>query len=335
MFGPTIDVAIGLTLVYVLFSSLISVVYEALAGIRDLRSKALENAVISLIDDLPPTPGGLRGFVDKFFGLFGSQMRLRAEAFGAAAAQTLSGQVYGHALIAGLSVKNKPSYIPAENFAAALLAVVRGAATGSLASQVEQGIAQLPQGSSVRQALTTIVQDAQGDWTSIKAGVEGWFDAAMDRLSGDYKRFHQICAFIMGLSLAALCNVDSVYIVRTLYAQPDMTKALDAEAIAISKAGLESKPISNGSIADTTDKIKTAKNALFASAVPVGWDKEAAAKWRDPANVANWLPVALGWLLTALAGLLGAPFWFDSLQKLVNLRGAGPESKTVKPAKAA
>ena len=334
MFGPTIDVAIGLTLVYVLFSSLISVVFEALAGIRDLRSKALENAVISLIDDLPPTPGGLRGFVDKFVGLFGSQMRLRAETFGAAAAQTLSGQVYGHALIAGLSVKNKPSYIPAENFAVALLAVVRGGATGSLASQVEQGIAQLPQGSSVRQALTTIVQDAQGDWTAIKDGVEGWFNAAMDRLSGDYKRFHQVCAFVLGLSLAALCNVDSVHIVKTLYDQPDMTKALDAEAVAISKAGLESKPVSNGSVIDTTDKIKTAKNALFASAAPVGWDKDTTDKWSDPSKVAIWWPVALGWLFTALAGLLGAPFWFDGLQKLVNLRGAGPETKAVKPVKA-
>lgn len=37
-----------------------------------------------------------------------------------------------------------------------------------------------------------------------------------------------------------------------------------------------------------------------------------------------------GLLLTALAGMLGGPFWFDLLQKLVNLRAAAP-----KPAKAA
>ena len=27
---------------------------------------------------------------------------------------------------------------------------------------------------------------------------------------------------------------------------------------------------------------------------------------------------------TALAGMLGAPFWFELLQRLVNLRGSGP-----------
>jgi hypothetical protein len=33
----------------------------------------------------------------------------------------------------------------------------------------------------------------------------------------------------------------------------------------------------------------------------------------------------LGWLVTARAGMLGAPFWFDLLQKITNLRGTGPK----------
>ena len=31
----------------------------------------------------------------------------------------------------------------------------------------------------------------------------------------------------------------------------------------------------------------------------------------------------LGWLLTAAALTLGAPFWFDLLNQFINLRGAG------------
>jgi hypothetical protein len=31
----------------------------------------------------------------------------------------------------------------------------------------------------------------------------------------------------------------------------------------------------------------------------------------------------LGWLITAMAITLGAPFWFDLLSKLVSLRGTG------------
>jgi hypothetical protein len=37
----------------------------------------------------------------------------------------------------------------------------------------------------------------------------------------------------------------------------------------------------------------------------------------------------VGWLVTAAAALFGAPFWFDLLQRLVNLRGTGtkPDEK--------
>jgi hypothetical protein len=33
--------------------------------------------------------------------------------------------------------------------------------------------------------------------------------------------------------------------------------------------------------------------------------------------------VVCGWLLTALAASLGAPFWFDMLSRFVNIRNAG------------
>jgi hypothetical protein len=51
-------------------------------------------------------------------------------------------------------------------------------------------------------------------------------------------------------------------------------------------------------------------------------------------------PVALavlGWVITALASLFGAPFWFDTLQQVIRLKGAGPspDEKTNKTAAAA
>jgi hypothetical protein len=33
--------------------------------------------------------------------------------------------------------------------------------------------------------------------------------------------------------------------------------------------------------------------------------------------------VFAGWLISAVATLFGAPFWFDALQKFVQIRGAG------------
>ncbi|MEM1221017.1 MAG: hypothetical protein AAGH79_18995, partial [Bacteroidota bacterium] len=45
----------------------------------------------------------------------------------------------------------------------------------------------------------------------------------------------------------------------------------------------------------------------------------------------EWVKKVFGWLITSLAISLGAPFWFDLLRKLVNIRGTGgvpPASNT-------
>ena len=57
--------------------------------------------------------------------------------------------------------------------------------------------------------------------------------------------------------------------------------------------------------------------------VPLGWTPEL---WHR-SDLTLWLLSLAGWLVTAFAISLGAPFWFDLLQKLlnINVRGAGPK----------
>jgi len=90
--------------------------------------------------------------------------------------------------------------------------------------------------------------------------------------------------------------------------------------------------------------------ALQQAGLPIGWSAWARprvfndgcakgeARCQEAVPVTNlaWLGnlllIPAGWLLTALACTLGAPFWFDALSKLVRLRGAGgkpPEPSTV------
>ena len=49
--------------------------------------------------------------------------------------------------------------------------------------------------------------------------------------------------------------------------------------------------------------------------IPLGWNP-------NPFSQAfpAWLQTILGWLMTAIAVSLGAPFWFDMLNKIVNVR---------------
>ena len=57
----------------------------------------------------------------------------------------------------------------------------------------------------------------------------------------------------------------------------------------------------------------------LAKTAPIGWPRAA------PERPLDWALMFAGWILTAFAGLMGAPFWFDSLQRLVNVRNAGPK----------
>ena len=49
-------------------------------------------------------------------------------------------------------------------------------------------------------------------------------------------------------------------------------------------------------------------------------------------NQTGGLETLLGWLITALAITLGAPFWFDLLSKLINIRGTGNKTDPAAPA---
>jgi hypothetical protein len=50
---------------------------------------------------------------------------------------------------------------------------------------------------------------------------------------------------------------------------------------------------------------------------------------RIPSKAGGWALKVFGLLLSALAVSLGAPFWFDTLSKFMNVRGAGkvPDAK--------
>ena len=57
---------------------------------------------------------------------------------------------------------------------------------------------------------------------------------------------------------------------------------------------------------------------------PLGWNNIEISEW----NYVNWLGHIIGWLITISAVSLGAPFWFDLLGKIANLRGSGGRVKT-------
>jgi hypothetical protein len=110
-------------------------------------------------------------------------------------------------------IKEKPSYVSKEQFANALMditgmsaAIATAAGTpgglaGALTTAINKKVAPAstttgtsitPSGSTpdaqIHQLLTGMVERNLGDAGKIKSDLENWFDTAMDRLSGVYKR---------------------------------------------------------------------------------------------------------------------------------------------------
>lgn len=76
------------------------------------------------------------------------------------------------------------------------------------------------------------------------------------------------------------------------------------------------------------DALRQQLKILLQKLPEIGWICDVAAHWGS----ANWFAAIVGWLVTALMASLGAPFWFELLGRLVNLRGVGskptiPEAK--------
>jgi hypothetical protein len=84
----------------------------------------------------------------------------------------------------------------------------------------------------------------------------------------------------------------------------------------------------------TNDEIKGFTSEIQGLGLPIGWTGEGR-EWTNRllpsegdsiiACVLAWLMLATGYMITAFAVMLGAPFWFDTLNRIMVIRA------TVKP----
>jgi hypothetical protein len=275
MFGSAVlDVAIGLSFVFVLTSLLCSAVQEWISAAGQWRARILERGIRSLLLD----------------GAGGQGSGLTA-------------LLYAHPLISGLTVgKVRPSYIPPRAFVRALLDIVvppPGAVSPIAAAQASAG--NLPAG-RVRDLVVRLLAEAGNDVEEGRRKVEQWFNDAMDRVSGFYKRRAQLTICLIAIAICSAGNVDAIAIGNRLIKDP----ALRAQVVQKASSGEAASP------AETLSGLN----------LPVGWPDRGWPQGRAPQSV-FLLDKTLGVLLTALAASLGAPFWFDILGKLVDLRTSG------------
>lgn len=303
--GTAFNVALGLVLTYLLLGMLASSFQELVVGAIKLRGKKL----LATLD------------------------RLLSNNEGSASATSLAARVKAHALVTPLGAGEKPSYLPAKNFALALMDVLSQRNGAPAFSQIENGVAQLP-ASPAKESLALFVQRAAGDTDALQAHLQTWFDDAMDRASGDYKRFSQYFLLTFGFVVAATMNIDSIRIAATLWNDPAAARSaiVQAAAVAASKPPPDTSNAASAPAADAAVLL----GQLDALPIPIGWSEtaRAATGTSNPLAIfahavfedgAHGLWRVIGWLLTAFGVALGAPFWFGALQQMMGLRASGPK----------
>jgi len=188
--------------------------------------------------------------------------------------------------------------------------------------------------------------------------VESWFNDSMDRLIGLYKRKAQKIAFAIGLVLALLLNVDSINIATSLWREPTLRQAIVANATAYAQQTQTPLPGTESGQAGTSPvaSVKKLQEELTALNLPIGWtltpfdtggkqcalipinaDQIFGFSGKDekgqsvckyvsnfPIDWSSGLAKFAGLMMTGAAAAQGAPFWFDILKKLINVRSAGP-----------
>lgn len=186
----------------------------------------------------------------------------------------------------------------------------------------------------LRTTLLTLFDDAHNDLGKMKENIEVWFNSGMDRVNGWYKRRTQVVVAILSLGMAVALNVDTIQIVRHLQTYAGARDAIVAQAAQFART--DPSPATG-----MPAQFDTVQNRLQDLAIPIGWVDAGTPAERDKGQIRPrsgaevrilLMQHGLGWLLTALAASLGAPFWFDMLNRVVSIRATGkPPNEEPKP----
>jgi hypothetical protein len=165
------------------------------------------------------------------------------------------------------------------------------------------------------------VKTAEEGMNALRLEIENTFNSSMERASGVYKRNAKGVAILIGLAIATAANADAFHMVNRLSKDSALRDTITNSAGEI--------VIKNQN--QTIDALKSdADRVLTDIALPIGWtdvNLNQQLHWKRASNQAfptiKIITLIPGWIVSGIAIAMGAPFWFDLLSKVVNVRNAG------------
>jgi hypothetical protein len=307
--SQALEAAIGLALLFFVIASGASAVVEVVATLLRKRSGELEKALKMLLTGHSIDAAAVRVSAANEDAAADAETLETAFALfkGTSVYQAAAGAARGGKRVVQVGAsKAGPSYLAARSFADAVAELLRTHADDPAVKALEN--------TNLGRRLQAMEQDGVKTLTAQKAGLESWFDESMDRLAGAYKRWANAVLFVIGLVFAAVGNFSALNVADELWRDPVARQVLVNSASTVTSGGSGQQPDYSG--------IAQKVNDVGSLGLPGGW--HGIAGW----GFEGWLVHVLGWLITAVLVMLGAPFWFEALSRLVSLRAAGSKPST-------
>nr|MBV6630269.1 hypothetical protein [Oceanococcus sp. HetDA_MAG_MS8] len=322
-----LDVLIGLTVVYLILSTVASLLVELIEVWLRRRGKLLANCVEEML--ILGSDAGSTHDTAKALAEFYNSVHIASLFPGRAEPGTLrSGKSVPQVINGKL-----PSYIPPERFAAAI-----------------QSLSEIAQSEPTKQLFASIRAAASANLPLAKDGDEEqarieqskalakFFEESTERFSGWYRRHVKLILLGCGLLLALLSNADTLRIATTLSNNPDLRQAVVSSTLTHLRDSQKQSwyqncesPADPGCEEHLREEINAQLALVETLGLPLGWKDEPLLQpsRSQPEEIQApscrclaWLNKAVGIVITAFAISLGAPFWFDLLNKLGSVRSA-------------
>lgn len=328
-----VNALIGVVTVYFVLSLVVTAIVEWWQQFFAIRGRVLEESVKSLYEEQTAVPE----FWLKFARLH--EPSPRTDAF------------FKHARIWSLAEHSgrRPSYIDERTMAEVFVEVglrdgvnqgprlvdLMAAPASMRAALVtlESAQAASRKGETYGRVLLDLFDAANGDTEAFMRGVQAWIHQVGQRATGWLRRRIMPVTFCFSVAIAIAANADTVRIFQMLTKDPKLAESVATQAevtiggktyeelVCEDKADNEKEADKRARECKT---LKYAKRQARDVAPLLGWEGDPLVTGLVPKGDRGWAVAgkALGVLITTAALMLGAPFWFDVLQKLVKVRSS-------------
>lgn len=311
-----LDVAIGLAIMYLFQSILVSGISEALNVLLNTRGRILQKAL-------------LKAFISKHDD------------------NTLYAQFYNSPFIRQYTkIKKLPAYIRTEDFTNSIITILNKDLENNVITMetIRERIQLLPE-SDFRDLLYAKGLLAEDNLDSFKLSLNSWFDTYMEQVSKWYKNRIKIVIASLALSITMVLNVDSFSIMNELWKNDKVRDATVSFAENAFKNELNNVEKST-TLSDTTNlplvvqSLNGQYNMIFANDFPITW-QYAYHKSQETMPISKltvwekiWWSIKqlsiekiIGFLITTAAVTMGTPIWFDLLKKMLTARNPPKETE--------